>query len=647
MRRGCSPKGGSSRASVTSTSSSVHGVDTHDERVGLVDGAGPRRHARTAPHHAGPVRRARRGAGRHRPLPRARRRFTRRVSCTATSRPRTSMREDGGRIVLMDLGTGRDIGRGDGGVGLAGTPLYLAPEIFGGATASVQSDIYSLGVLLYHLVTGEYPVRAASFEPSNRRTAPARALRCAMRRPDLPARVRRRRSTAPSRASPSSDTRAPRSSNPRSCVPSKLRLRRRAWHRAIVWGLLRDRRHRCGARRDRPSSQWRQTQAPRSAPLRRRSARSRCCRSGTIPATRAQDYFADGMTDEIISTLGRLGSVNVISRTSTAQFKGHAVATGRPRRCPQIARALACRRRSSRARSRCCPAARRGGKQKVRITARLIAAGTDTQIWNQTFEAVADDVIALEGQVARAIADGIRLRLSPEQQGALAAGQQRPPDFEAFNLYLQGRASWNVRTKASLERSIELLPAGHRARSEVRGAARRARGRLHTARICTAGCRMPTRSRRRPTRRRKRSRSTTPLPKRTCRWGTCTTPRFEWDAAEASFRRAIQLNPGNVECPPLVRPAPLEARGVSAKRPLKSKGRGRSIRCRRCCRRNWPSFQFQQRQLRRGDRATRAGGAGPAEFRARPFHAGAGVCEGRALRSRTRGDGPRGGARRR
>ncbi len=69
------------------------------------------------------------------------------------------LREEGGRIVLMDFGTGGDIRGTRNGDTLAGTPLYLAPELFAGAKPSAQSDIYSLGVLLYHLVTGDYPVQ--------------------------------------------------------------------------------------------------------------------------------------------------------------------------------------------------------------------------------------------------------------------------------------------------------------------------------------------------------------------------------------------------------------------------------------------------------------------------------------------------------
>ena len=67
------------------------------------------------------------------------------------------MRETGGRLVLMDFGTGEEL---SGTNRLVGTPLYLAPEIFRGQRASVESDIYSLGVLLYYLVTRKFPVIA-------------------------------------------------------------------------------------------------------------------------------------------------------------------------------------------------------------------------------------------------------------------------------------------------------------------------------------------------------------------------------------------------------------------------------------------------------------------------------------------------------
>jgi serine/threonine-protein kinase len=73
---------------------------------------------------------------------------------------RNVMRESGGRIVLMDFGLGQDVRAAtvDQGPRLCGTPLYMAPELLQGSQASVQSDIYSIGILLYRLVSGAFPI---------------------------------------------------------------------------------------------------------------------------------------------------------------------------------------------------------------------------------------------------------------------------------------------------------------------------------------------------------------------------------------------------------------------------------------------------------------------------------------------------------
>lgn len=93
------------------------------------------------------------------------------------------VRENGGRIVLMDFGTGEDLA---GTSRIVGTPLYIAPEIFVGGRASVHSDVYSIGVLLYYLVTGAFPLTAASMQDLVRahRTGDRRRLRDL--RPDAP-----------------------------------------------------------------------------------------------------------------------------------------------------------------------------------------------------------------------------------------------------------------------------------------------------------------------------------------------------------------------------------------------------------------------------------------------------------------------------
>jgi eukaryotic-like serine/threonine-protein kinase len=97
------------------------------------------------------------------------------------------MREEGGRIVLMDFGAGqrRDVA-GQGPARLTGTPLYLAPEILEGGHATVRSDLYSLGVLLYHLVTTDYPVQGKSLDELKAAHRDGRRVRLHDARPDLP-----------------------------------------------------------------------------------------------------------------------------------------------------------------------------------------------------------------------------------------------------------------------------------------------------------------------------------------------------------------------------------------------------------------------------------------------------------------------------
>jgi len=103
---------------------------------------------------------------------------------------RNVIRAAGGRTVLMDFGTGKDLriqAVRAGGHDIAGTPLYLAPEVFLGAPRSTRTDIYGLGVLLYHLVTGTYPVGGRT--PQEVEEAHRRGTRTHLRdaRPDLPA----------------------------------------------------------------------------------------------------------------------------------------------------------------------------------------------------------------------------------------------------------------------------------------------------------------------------------------------------------------------------------------------------------------------------------------------------------------------------
>jgi len=97
---------------------------------------------------------------------------------------RNVMREQGGRIVLMDFGTGRAMEQ-TAGAAIAGTPVYMAPEVLAGAPATPVSDVYSVGVLLYHLVTGEYPLEGRTIDDLRGAHQQGRRRLLIGRRPDL------------------------------------------------------------------------------------------------------------------------------------------------------------------------------------------------------------------------------------------------------------------------------------------------------------------------------------------------------------------------------------------------------------------------------------------------------------------------------
>jgi TolB-like protein/Tfp pilus assembly protein PilF len=135
-----------------------------------------------------------------------------------------------------------------------------------------------------------------------------------------------------------------------------------------------------------------------------------------------QDYFADSMTDELIADLGQFSASRVLSRTSTMTYKGTT------KTLPQIARELG-------ADTVVEGSVLRQGNQ-VRITAQLIDARTDHHLWARSYVRDLIDDLTLQGEVARTIADQIRIEVTPEERARLA--RPRTVDPEAQELYLQG-----------------------------------------------------------------------------------------------------------------------------------------------------------------------------------------------------------------
>jgi TolB-like protein/Flp pilus assembly protein TadD len=149
----------------------------------------------------------------------------------------------------------------------------------------------------------------------------------------------------------------------------------------------------------------------------------------------SQDYFADGMTDELITDLGQISALRVISRTSVMSYK-------RVRKpLPQIARELNVDGVVE-------GTVLRSGDQ-VRITAQLINASDDKHLWAHSYEGDFRDALALQNQVARSIAEEIRINVSPREQSELKSVKVVNP--QAYESYLKGRFFWNKRTADGLK----------------------------------------------------------------------------------------------------------------------------------------------------------------------------------------------------
>ena len=152
-----------------------------------------------------------------------------------------------------------------------------------------------------------------------------------------------------------------------------------------------------------------------------------------------QDYFADGLTEALITDLGKIRALKVISRTSVMHYQK----TDKP--LPQIARELG------------VDGIVEGSVQRVgdrvRITAQLIHAPSDRHLWAESYERDLRDVLALEGDVAQAIAAQIRIEVSPEERTRLASA--RPVNPESYQLYLMGRYHAGKSTFEGFSKGIE------------------------------------------------------------------------------------------------------------------------------------------------------------------------------------------------
>jgi TolB-like protein/DNA-binding winged helix-turn-helix (wHTH) protein/Flp pilus assembly protein TadD len=155
---------------------------------------------------------------------------------------------------------------------------------------------------------------------------------------------------------------------------------------------------------------------------------------------KSEDYFADGMTDELIARLATVSSLRVLSRTTAMAYKGT------HKSLPEIARELNV--------GAVVEGAVVRSADHVRITAELVQVPADRHIWAETYESPIGDSLALQNQVATAIVNAIRIKLTPVEQKQLATA--RPVSTDSYEDYLKGRYYYsNNRSSEGLTKAIE------------------------------------------------------------------------------------------------------------------------------------------------------------------------------------------------
>jgi serine/threonine protein kinase/tetratricopeptide (TPR) repeat protein len=315
-----------------------------------------------------------------------------------------------GRTVLTDFGAGFELDETIVAESrdLAGTPVCIAPEVFAGRPATAASDVYSLGVLLYHLVTGEYPVGGKSVREIREAHAAGARTPLAAARPDLPTRfvriVDRALDPSPehrygSPADLGHELNALRAADARSTATP----RRRTWTAGAFAAVA------ILATGAAITSRWFRVDTPTIAVMPFQN----------LSADPSGEYFVDGLTDEIIRNLSVIDGLDVRSRTSSFVFKG------RPRNVRDVGEQMRANLiiEGSVLRS----------DGRIRIIAQLVRVADDVPIWSRSFNGGAKDVFAIQDEISRSIVNELRL--------TLGRGQRRyDTNLEAYDLYLKARA---------------------------------------------------------------------------------------------------------------------------------------------------------------------------------------------------------------
>ena len=324
-------------------------------------------------------------------------------------------------VKVIDFGLAKAAGNVAGEMELThgefvGTPAFASPEQFSGGAIDARTDIYALGVTLWFALSGRLPFVGRTIEEIRRRQSeeklPLEQLtgvpRCVI---DL---LRSCLATDPSERPTSARVLI---KELESCKTESV-TRRRKGKLAVLAGIA------LVALGIATFMFWRNREHNPAAATVVPEKSIAVLPFENLSNDKENSYFADGIQDEILTRLSKIGELKVISRTSTQNYKSA------PRNLPEIARQLGV--------STILEGTVQKTGDKVRVNVQLIKAASDTHLWAETFDRKLTDIFSVESEVAKAIADHLQAKLTGEEEQVSASNPTSNP--EAYDAYLRGLA---------------------------------------------------------------------------------------------------------------------------------------------------------------------------------------------------------------
>jgi serine/threonine protein kinase/tetratricopeptide (TPR) repeat protein len=383
-----------------------------------------------------------------------------------------------GEPKLLDFGIAKLLTE-DGDITVAAerrlTPLYASPEQNAGQSATIASDVYSLGALLYELLTAQPPRRNSDSNPSQEvefehliaSPLPSQVVTDPKTKQQLQGQLDQIVATAmrrdPARryssaadlsedierylngAAPRSDhfstatTAGERGSrNLNLAASSRGRWYIAASALAVIVTVA-------AVLLSRPASRWIEKPGIAKAP----PAPSSGTMTDTVPSIAVlpfenlsgdpeNAYFTDGIQEEILMRLAKIADLKVVSRTSTARYKSS------PGNLRETATQLGV--------ANILEGSVQRTADRVHVNVQLIKAATDAHLWAEAYDRKLTDIFAVESEIAKTIAETLQAKLTGSEERAIS--DKPTADFEAHQLYLKGRYLWNRRTGENLKKAL-------------------------------------------------------------------------------------------------------------------------------------------------------------------------------------------------